>query len=99
MAPQILKKTAYTTKCDIWSAGIIFYELLVGKLPWMASNEHELFYNILNKPLHIPNTLSEWSKHLLTRMIVPSESERIGWEELFELARNNPLPRSTIYPI
>ena len=39
MAPQILKKTSYTTKCDIWSAGIIFYELLVGKLPWYATSE------------------------------------------------------------
>ena len=38
MAPQILKKTPYTTKCDIWSTGIIFYELLVGKLPWTANS-------------------------------------------------------------
>ena len=30
MAPQILRKEAYTTKCDIWSAGIIFYEVLLG---------------------------------------------------------------------
>ena len=25
MAPQILKKTKYTTKCDIWSIGFIYY--------------------------------------------------------------------------
>ena len=25
MAPQILERTQYTTKCDIWSLGIIFY--------------------------------------------------------------------------
>lgn len=99
MAPQILKKTAYTTKCDIWSAGIIFYELLVGKLPWTASNEHELLYNIINKPLHIPNSLSEWSRHLLARMIVANENERIGWEELFELAKNAPIARSRNYAI
>ena len=38
MAPQILRKQKYSTKCDIWSAGIIFYELLVKKLPWTANN-------------------------------------------------------------
>ena len=70
MAPQILKKSAYTTKCDIWSAGIIFYELLVGKLPWTANNEHELYYNIYNKALQIPSYLSDWSKNLITRMLV-----------------------------
>ena len=58
MAPQILKKSSYTTKCDIWSAGIIFYELLVGRLPWMATSEAELIFNINNKPLQIPAVLS-----------------------------------------
>lgn len=38
MAPQILRKSPYTTKCDIWSAGVIFYELLTGRIPWTASN-------------------------------------------------------------
>ena len=70
MAPQILKKTSYTTKCDIWSTGIIFYELLVGKLPWTAQNEQELIFNITKRPLVIPSSLSEWAKTLLTRMIV-----------------------------
>jgi serine/threonine protein kinase len=80
MAPQILKKIAYTTKCDIWSSGIIFYELLVGKLPWNATSESELIYNITNKSLQIPGHLSEWSKNLLSRMLVILESDRIGWD-------------------
>jgi serine/threonine protein kinase len=80
MAPQILKKSTYTTKCDIWSAGIIFYELLVGRLPWTANNEIELLYNITNKPLQIPGSLSEWGRNLLGRMIVFGEAERIGWD-------------------
>lgn len=25
MAPQLLKKTNYTTKCDVWSLGVLFY--------------------------------------------------------------------------
>jgi serine/threonine protein kinase len=58
MAPQILRKSPYTTKCDIWSAGIIFYELLTGKLPWNASSERELYINITTKPLNIPVSLS-----------------------------------------
>lgn len=79
MAPQILKKASYTTKCDIWSAGIIFYELLVGKLPWRASDEKELYTNITTKPLMIPNNLSDWSKTLLSKMLVVNENDRIGW--------------------
>lgn len=38
MAPQILKKSKYTTKCDIWSIGYIYYELLTTKLPWTGTS-------------------------------------------------------------
>lgn len=34
MAPQILKEERYTYKCDIWSIGVLTYELVVGKVPW-----------------------------------------------------------------
>jgi serine/threonine-protein kinase ULK2 len=36
MAPQLLSKIneRYTSKSEIWSIGIIFYEMLYGKTPW-----------------------------------------------------------------
>lgn len=34
MAPEMLKGTFYDFKIDIWSAGIIFYTVLFGRLPF-----------------------------------------------------------------
>lgn len=48
---QILKSLSYTSKCDIWAVGFIFYEMLHGKSPWSATTEYELIQNILTKPL------------------------------------------------
>ncbi len=31
MSPEAYKKTLYSEKSDIWSLGIIFYEMLTGK--------------------------------------------------------------------
>jgi serine/threonine protein kinase len=39
MSPQIVFKTPYTSKCDIWSLGVIYYELLFGTLPGKGSDE------------------------------------------------------------
>lgn len=51
MSPQILKKGKYTTKSDLWSIGLIYYEMLHGKTPWPAQNEVELINAIYNKKI------------------------------------------------
>lgn len=38
MSPQILKSEPYTSKCDIWALGFIFYEMLHGETPWTAKS-------------------------------------------------------------
>ena len=38
MAPQILEGQPFSAKCDVWSVGILFFELLYGKPPWTGEN-------------------------------------------------------------
>jgi serine/threonine protein kinase len=46
MAPQLLEKSKYTTKCDIWSLGVIWYEMVAGKTPWSGKSDVLLLENI-----------------------------------------------------
>lgn len=34
MAVEILKREPYTEKCDIWSLGIIIYQMIFGEIPF-----------------------------------------------------------------
>lgn len=37
-APEVLNKQAYNNKADLWSLAVVYYHMLEGKLPFMASN-------------------------------------------------------------
>lgn len=85
MAPQILRRENYSPKCDVWSVGVIFYEMLFGRPPWTGSSEQNLLHNILSKNLTLPNNVSEESKLILVKMLAIEENDRFGWEQVFKL--------------
>lgn len=42
MAPEVLEHREYNYKADIWSLGVITFELLTGDPPFNASSKIEL---------------------------------------------------------
>jgi calcium-dependent protein kinase len=46
MAPEVIKGK-YTKKCDIWSAGVLFYAMLCGFPPFFGKEPYDLKRKIL----------------------------------------------------
>ena len=85
MAPEIMKYKKYDIKSDLWSVGVIMYQMLFGKLPYNAKNFLDLIKSIDKKPIKIPDfiTVSPSCKDLLLKLLQKDPNKRINWNDFF----------------
>lgn len=57
MSPEILNGRSYSTKSDIWSTGILIYQMLFGKIPYTASNVVELAKKVNENAIKFPEKI------------------------------------------
>ncbi|EGR32514.1 protein kinase domain protein [Ichthyophthirius multifiliis] len=86
MSPQVLQQQSYSSKTDIWSLGILYYEILYKRTPWEGKNYFDLLQNILNRPLQFPDQpfISKNQQQIITKMLQIKEEDRINWIDLFK---------------
>lgn len=84
MSPQILSKQSYTNKSDLWSIGLIFYEMIYGHTPWPANNQIQLLNSIKGRSVPFDSSISESSKDFIKKCLKIKEEERMSWEEAFK---------------
>lgn len=84
MAPELLQGRYYCAKADLWSLGVLLYEMLHGKCPYEENSIPTLLEKIKNSELKIMPSLSLEIKQLLEGLLTFNPSSRISWTELFK---------------
>src|SRR3990167_7025332 len=95
MAPEVIfsnGNTPYTSKADLWSIGVVYYQMLFGRLPFKAMTMEELKNEIRTRSgdsLVIPPNIqvSQESRNLLRDLLEFDPISRISWKKFF----NHPL--------
>ena len=101
MAPEILLGEEYTMKADIWSLGVMFYEMLYGKCPFEGKNIAQLIDLIHEYDIKFPPEfqVSESTTKLICKMLTRDASKRIEWEGICEALQNPMLVKKVSFPI
>ncbi|OWM65893.1 hypothetical protein CDL15_Pgr015318 [Punica granatum] len=85
VAPELLANRGYDgTAADIWSCGVILFELLAGNLPFDDRNLMNLYRKISRAEYKCPSWFTENQKQLLSRILQPDPKKRITIHEIIE---------------
>ncbi|EAY03521.1 CAMK family protein kinase [Trichomonas vaginalis G3] len=82
MAPELVQEYPYTEKIDIWSLGIILYELYYGKPPYFTDSMYNLIKMIINEPITWPGPISDEFKDFILKALVKDPDSRWSCEQL-----------------
>src|SRR3989338_11104969 len=76
MAPELVQEHPYNHTVDLWSLGIILYELVVGKPPFYTNNFFSLIQFIVKDPVKFPPTITQNFKSFLRGLLNKTPSQR-----------------------
>ncbi len=84
MAPELFLNNSYNDNADLWSLGVIFYQLLIGNVPINANTIEMLRFNLQNKDINfnINKNFTSECLDLLKNLLIKDHTKRISWINL-----------------
>jgi len=93
MAPEILSpyatnsRKSYTVSADLWSVGVIMFELLMGEPPFAQAHDPRSLLNLIDGTttvtIPLEGSLSTECCDLLRRLLQKDPDRRITWTQFF----------------
>lgn len=99
MSPQQVKDHPLDHQADIYSLGVVMYQLLTGQLPFQARNSYDLIYQIIHSEPRRPSTLRADIPASLDAIVARAMSKKLenrypSWAEFaHDLAQTCRSPR------
>jgi MAP/microtubule affinity-regulating kinase len=85
MDPDICQKRDYNAQAsDVWALGVLLFIILVGKLPFFAEFEADLYRKIKRAKYELPKTISADCRDLMSQIFQTDAHKRITAAKVLE---------------
>jgi serine/threonine protein kinase len=84
MSPELVKEQPYDASSDLWSLGVILYELYVGQPPFYTNSIYSLINHIVKDPVKYPADISKEFKSFLQGLLQKNPLKRLNWPHLLD---------------
>jgi len=78
LAPEIITGIGHGKAVDWWSVGILLYEMLTGRSPFVSANRNELYLNTIKGNIEFPSFVSKPAIDLIGKLLKRRPEERLG---------------------
>ena len=84
IAPEMLLKKGHDTRVDIWSIGVLMFELLAGYSPFVAKSNQDLYQNIRRLKIQWPKDMPPLAKNLIGKILKLNPLDRPSLQEILD---------------
>lgn len=92
MSPESLSKREYSPASDVWSFGIVCWEIWTGRVPWDEETDLlELALKIRGEGAHpaLPETMPQWLQEILLACWAMAPADRPSIDTIAATIRKN----------
>ncbi|XP_046735607.1 aurora kinase C-like [Diprion similis] len=82
LPPEMVLGATHDHTVDLWGVGVLCYECLVGKPPFLATTYKDTYHKIKGADYRCPSYLSDGARNLISQLLVVNPEHRLSLTDI-----------------